>query len=60
MKSYTKKELAYRAGVSVRTFKRWMKQQKTELAARGVSERAHILPPGAVKWICDYYDIDLD
>ena len=55
MKSYTKKELAYLADVSPRTFCRWLQRHRKELEAMGVSAHCHILPPKAVKYLCDIY-----
>jgi len=60
MRSYTKKELAYLAGVSRSTFNRWLSAHRAELETMGVSLHTHILPPKAVRYICDIYSIDLD
>lgn len=60
MRSYSKKELACLAGVSCRTFSRWITLHRTELSAMGVSPTAHILPPKAVKYLCDIYSIDVE
>lgn len=60
MRSYSKKELACLAGVSCRTFSRWITLHRTELSAMGVSPRTHILPPRAVKYLCDIYSIDVE
>jgi len=59
MKSYTKKELAYLAGVSYSTFNRWLRQHRKQLEGFGMSLHSHILPPKAVKYICEIYDIDV-
>lgn len=55
MKSYSKKQLAYIADVSPRTFSRWLQRHRKELEAMGVSPHSHILPPKAVKYLCDIY-----
>lgn len=55
----TKSELAYHAGVSARTFSRWLKRHTTVLNDMGVSPKAHIVPPVAVKYICEEYGIDV-
>ncbi|WP_288318537.1 hypothetical protein [Xylanibacter caecicola] len=60
MRSYTKKELAQLAGVSDRTFNRWMARHRRELEAMGVGLHTHILPPRAVRYICEIYFIDAD
>ena len=59
MKSYYKYELARAAGVSTRTFGRWMSQQSEQLSQWGVTPRSQLLPPVAVEWICRQYGIDL-
>ena len=58
MRSYFKNELARAAGVSYRTFQRWLSQQSETLAKWGVTPRTQMLPPVAVKWICGQYGID--
>ena len=45
MKSMTKAELAKAAGVSSRTFSRWLIRHREELALLGVSPHAHLIPP---------------
>ncbi len=59
MKSYYKYELADAAGVSTRTFGRWLSQQSEQLSQWGVTPRSQLLPPVAVEWICRQYGIDL-
>ena len=49
MKSYYKYELAEAAGVSTRTFGRWLRQQSEQLSEWGVTPRTQMLPPVAVK-----------
>ena len=58
MKSYYKYELAQAAGVSTRTFGRWLRSQDETLAQLGVTPQQQLLPPVAVKWICGQYGID--
>ena len=58
MKSYLKSELARAAGVSYRTFQRWLQQQSEQLSQWGVTPRTQLLPPVAVEWICQQYGID--
>lgn len=52
-------ELADAAGVSRRTFGRWLRGREAELRGLGVSPRCKLLPPAAVKWLCEFYCIDL-
>ena len=59
MKSAYKYELASAAGVSYRTFQRWMGANSEQLQRLGVSPRKQLLPPRAVEWICGQYGIDL-
>lgn len=59
MKSMLKSELAACAGVSVSTFKRWLALHRSELQALGLQPRAKLVPPIAVRYICDAYGIDL-
>lgn len=60
MKSKSKSELAKAAGVSRRTLYAWlqtpyMQQRLTPLKLR---KHQHILPPEAVKIICEHYVIE--
>lgn len=59
MRYMLKRELADLAGVSFSTFKRWLSQHRDELADYGVSVNARLIPPAAVKYICDQYGIDV-
>ena len=58
MKSAYKFELANAAGVSDRTFRRWLNKNRDKLASFGVTPTAKMLPPKAVQWVCDEYGID--
>ncbi len=58
MKSAYKNELADAAGVSMRTFQRWLSQNRDKLTALGARPRQQLLPPKAVEWICREYGID--
>lgn len=55
----TKSELARHAGVSPRTFSRWIAGHKEELSRLGISPKVHIIPPVGVRYICEQYGIDL-
>lgn len=54
-----KSELAKLAGVSTRTFSRYLATRREILASMGVSVKAQMLPPKAVKYVCEDYCIDL-
>ena len=60
MKSRYKSDLADAAGVSHTTFWRWLKENNSHLAQFGVKPTSKLLPPAAVKWVCDEYGIDYD
>jgi lambda repressor-like predicted transcriptional regulator len=57
----TKRQLAKRAGVSQRTLQRWLDEPHMQelLAPFHLKKQQHILPPGAVKIICEHYVISL-
>ena len=55
----SKHELARLAGVSDRTFCRYLSTRRHILDAMGVSPYARLLPPQAVKYVCEDYCIDL-
>ena len=58
MKSYLKSEIARAAGVSYRTFQRWLQQQSEQLSQLGVMPRTQLIPAKAAQWICGQYGID--
>jgi transcriptional regulator with XRE-family HTH domain len=55
----SKKKLAELAGVSRSTFSRYLQSRRHILEAMGVSPLARLLPPQAVKYVCEDYCIDL-
>ena len=59
MKAMSKSQLAAAAGVSMRTFQRWLVRHSEELALLGVKPRDKLLPPGAVKFVVEQYCIDI-
>ena len=59
MKAMFKNELAKLAGVSNRTFRRYLATRRPILTAMGVSPFARKLPPHAVRYISEDYCIDL-
>ena len=58
-KFINKKDLAEYAGVSSRTFSRYLKTRREILAQLGVSPYAQKLSPRAVRYVCEDYCIDL-
>lgn len=58
-KSMYKYELADAAGVSPRTFTRWLNMHAVQLRKLGVTQNAHLLPPSAVKYLCETFVIEL-
>ena len=59
MQAMYKNELAKLAGVSNRTFQRYLATRRPILTAMGVSPFARTLPPPAVRFISEDYCIDL-
>ena len=55
----SKRKLAEFAGVSPRTFSRYLATRRHILDAMGISPKAQKLPPQAVRYICEDYCIDL-
>ena len=57
----SKAELAKAAGVSGRTFRRWLAEpyMRKQLRRFKLKPRQHILPAEAVKIICEHYVIEL-
>ena len=55
----SKSKLAELAGVSTRTFSRYLATRQPILTAMGISLKAKKLPPQAVRYICEDYCIDL-
>jgi len=53
-----KYELARAAGVSTRTFNRWLNKQKAIFDNMGISKKQRLLPPKAVEYICREYGIN--
>lgn len=54
-----KSELARLAGVSPRTFRRYLATRRAVLDEMGVSVMAQKLPPKAVEYICKDYCIEI-
>jgi len=62
MRAMTKSQLARKAGVSIRTLRRWLRDPsiKAKLAPFKLTEKQQILPPGAVEKIAEHYVIEID
>ena len=60
MKCFYKNEIADMAGVSPRTFQRWLKRHREQLAALGCQPRAKFLSPRALEYVCREYCIKID
>ena len=58
-KAMLKSELADAAGVSLSTFTSWLRNDQDFLRNLHISKRAKYLPPCAVRYLCEKYDIDL-
>ena len=58
-KAMYKSELARAAGVSGETFRKWLQSDKQQLTAMGVTLYQQLLPPNAVRYICEKYCIDV-
>ena len=58
-KSMYKYELANAAGVTSDTFRRWLHSDRVALKAMGISPKQKQLPPQAVRYLCEKYDIDV-
>lgn len=57
--SKSKSELADLAGTTTRTFSKWLQPFRSELRQMGVTDRTKLLPPQAVRFICEQLNIDL-
>lgn len=55
-----KSDLAKAAGVSCQTMRRWCRQHEDELSARFTRPTAKVLHPLAVRFLCEFYCIDLE
>ena len=60
MKAMTRQQLAYYAGVSVRTLSNWCRPYREELEKLGLKSYMIVLPPRVVQWICDKFCIDVE
>ena len=60
MKAMTRQQIAYYAGVSVKTLNNWCKPYREELQAMGLKPKKIVLPPHIVNWMCQKFCIDID
>lgn len=58
--SMFKYELADAAGVTTATFRRWLRRYEKDLLKFKCKKYDKILPPGAVKFLCEKYVIVLE
>ncbi len=58
-KAMYKYELAQAAGVSVGTFRRWIRTDRKELERLGFKKNCQLLNPACVKYLCEKYVIEI-
>lgn len=59
MRAMNKNEMAMCAGVSSRTFSRWLAAYKNDLLKLGVTPKTRLLPPKAVMFLSEMLGIDV-
>ncbi|MBR2195356.1 MAG: hypothetical protein IJ911_07040 [Salinivirgaceae bacterium] len=59
VKAISKAKLAEMIGISGTTLRKWLRRCEKALRQMGVSRNAKMLPPCAVKHVCEEYSIDL-
>ncbi|HOG36776.1 MAG TPA: hypothetical protein PK984_04465 [Paludibacteraceae bacterium] len=59
-KAMYKNELARAAGVSMKTFRKWLFENHAELVKFGYKKTDSMLSPGSVKFLCEKYVIILE
>ena len=60
MKAMTRQQIAYYAGVSVKTLNNWCKPYREELQAMGMTRSMVVLSPRIVEWLAEKFCIDID
>ena len=60
MKAMTRQQIAWYAGVTVKTLRNRCKPYREVLEALGLQPGMIILPPNIVQWICDKFCIYVD
>ena len=58
-RAISKSELAGNVGISATTLRKWLKECEKAFKQMGISRNAKMLPPCAVKVLCEKYSIDL-
>ncbi len=58
-KSLTRTQMADYAGVSLRTFNNWLRPLEPQLTQMGYPPGARSIPPHVVRWLCEYFCIDI-
>ena len=58
-KAMYKYELAAAAGVSSETFRKWLLTDRPVLESMGITPKQQLLPPRAVRYLCDKYCIEI-
>lgn len=56
-RAMTKTELAALAGVTPRTFAKWLLPHRQQLRKLGAADNAKLLPPAAVQYLCELFVI---
>jgi hypothetical protein len=59
MKACYKSDLAMAAGVSMGTFRSWIKRHECRLMELGYRTRDKVLNPAVVEYLCKTYSIDM-
>lgn len=59
-KAMTHTQLVDCAGVSRRTLYKWLHPYEDKLRKLGVQPNAKVIPPKAVRFICETFTIDID
>ncbi|MCQ2204996.1 MAG: DUF4248 domain-containing protein [Bacteroidales bacterium] len=57
-RSSTRQELADAAGVSVKTFNKWLELIEKELIEMGYQKGQRLFTPKQTVFICDHFDIE--
>lgn len=55
----TRQQIAYYAGVSVKTLRNWCRPYSDELYKLGLRPGMVVLPPNIVMWIAHKFSIDI-
>ena len=58
-KAMYKYELAAAGGVSSETFRKWLLTDRPVLESMGITPKQQLLPPRAVRYLCDKYCIEI-